>query len=93
LEVLCGKCVRECPTGNISISNENIIFGNKCTFCMRCVYICPEKAISNKYMNFFVIKEGYNIQRVIDDPKIKGNFITHRTKGYFKHFYKYISKN
>ncbi len=89
---LCGKCIRECPTGNISISNEKIIFGNKCTFCMRCVYICPEKAISNKYMNLFVIKEGFNIQNVIDDPEIKGNFITHKTKGYFKHFYKYISE-
>jgi len=89
---LCGKCIKECPTRNISISNEKIIFGNKCTFCMRCVYICPEKAISNKYMNLFVIKEGYNIQNVIDDPKIKGNYITHKTKGYFKHFYKYLSE-
>ena len=89
---LCGKCIRECPTGNISISNEKIIFGNKCTFCMRCVYICPERAISNKYMNFFVIKKGYNILNVINDPKIKGNYISHKTKGFFKHFYKYISE-
>jgi ferredoxin/uncharacterized protein (DUF302 family) len=89
---LCGKCIRECPTGNISISNEIIIFENKCTFCMRCVYICPEKAISNKYMNLFVIKEGFNIQNVIDNPEIKGNYITHKTKGYFKHFYKYMSE-
>jgi len=89
---LCGICIRECPTGNISINNEKIIFGNKCTFCMRCVYICPEKAISNKFMNFFVIKEDYNIQNVIDDPKIKGNYITHKTKGFFKHFFKYMSE-
>jgi len=89
---LCGKCIRECPTGNISISNKKLIFGNKCTLCMRCVYNCPEKAISNKYMNFFVIKEGYNIQNVIDDPMIKGNYITHKTKGFFKHFYKYMSE-
>ena len=89
---LCGKCIRECPTGNISITSETIIFGSKCTFCMRCIYICPEKAISNKFMNFFVIKEGYTIQNIIDDPEIKGNYITHKTKGYFKHFYKYMSE-
>ncbi len=87
---LCGKCIKECPTRNISKHNKNIIFGNKCTFCMRCVYNCPERAISNKYMNFFVIKKGYNILNVINDPKIKGNYITHKTKGFFKHFYKYI---
>lgn len=89
---LCEKCIRECPTRNISKKNEKIIFGNMCTFCMRCIYSCPERAISNKYMNFFVIKKGYNILNVIDDPKIKGNYITHKTKGFFKHFYKYMSE-
>ena len=89
---LCGKCIRECPTRNISISNKKIIFRNKCTFCLRCIYICPEKAILNKYMNFIVINEGYYIQNVIDDPNIKGNYITHKTKGFFKHFYKYMSE-
>jgi len=87
----CGKCIKECPTKNISKHNENVIFGNNCTFCMRCVYNCPERAISNKYMNFFVIKKGYNILNVINDPKIKGNYISHKTKGFFKHFYKYMS--
>lgn len=89
---LCSKCIKECPTRNISKYNEKVIFGNKCTFCMRCVYNCPERAISNKYMNFFVIKNGYNILNVINDPKIKGNYISHKTKGYFKHFYKYMSE-
>ncbi len=89
---LCGKCIKDCPTRNISKHNENVIFGNKCTFCMRCVYNCPEGAISNKYMNFLVIKKGYNILNVINDPKIKGNYISHKTKGYFKHFYKYMSE-
>ncbi len=89
---LCGKCIKECPTRNISEHNEEIIFGNKCTFCLRCVYNCPERAISNKYMNFLVIKKGYNILNVINDPKIKGNYISHKTKGFFKHFYKYISE-
>ena len=88
---LCGKCIKECPTRNISKQNESIIFGNKCTFCMRCVYNCPERAISNKYMNFFIIKKGYNILNIINDPKIKGNYISHKTKGFFKHFYKYMS--
>lgn len=87
---LCGLCIEECPTNNISKVKGKIFFGKNCAFCMRCVYRCPKNAISNRFLNFFIIKEGYNIQNIIDNPSIKGDFITNKTRGYFKHFYTYF---
>jgi ferredoxin len=89
----CNLCITKCPTGNIYEDNENrkIKFRKNCTFCLRCVYLCPNNSIKNKYMNFFIIKNGYNINRVIQNSRIKGNYVTEATKGFFKHFYKYFS--
>ncbi|MFX1568145.1 MAG: EFR1 family ferrodoxin [Promethearchaeota archaeon] len=86
----CNLCLKNCPTGNIYKVNDEIRFDKKCTFCMRCVYLCPKKAISNKYFNLFIIKEGYNIINILKKPNIKGNYISNKTKGYFKHFYRYF---
>jgi len=87
---LCEICLKNCPTDNIFKENDKIQFGKKCTFCMRCIYNCPKMAISIRYFNFFILKGGYNIQKIINNPSIKGNYITSRTKGYFKHYYPYI---
>jgi len=89
----CNLCIYKCPTGNIYKNNESgkIKFGEKCTFCLKCVYLCPSKSIKSKYMNFFILKNGYNIKTVIENPMLKGIYVTETTKGFFKHFYKYIS--
>jgi len=89
----CNLCIHKCPTGNIYRDKESgkIKFGEKCTFCLKCVYLCPNKSIKNKYMNFLLLKDGYNIKTVIKNPKLKGLYVTEATKGYFKHFYKYLS--
>ncbi len=44
--VLCGKCVKSCPTNNLSLENRKVVDRSECTFCMRCVNICPMKSIS-----------------------------------------------
>ncbi len=44
--VLCEKCVKCCPTSNLSQVSGKIVSDNKCTFCMRCINICPKKSIS-----------------------------------------------
>ena len=89
----CNLCISKCPTGNIYEDSESrkIKFKKKCTFCLRCVYFCPNNSIKNKYMNIFIIKNGYNIKNVIDNPGVRGIYVTDATKGYFKHFYKYFS--
>ena len=42
---LCGACVELCPTFNIKIKDDKVIFGNDCEFCLRCFHRCPERAI------------------------------------------------
>lgn len=41
--VRCGKCVKNCPTRNISLK-DNFIFRDRCTCCLRCLHSCPVNA-------------------------------------------------
>lgn len=43
--ISCGKCVRECPYGNISLKDGKPVWGKKCTHCMACINRCPKTAI------------------------------------------------
>lgn len=42
----CGKCVKNCPVGNLMLKEGSIVGKNKCVFCYRCVNLCPKKAIT-----------------------------------------------
>ncbi len=42
----CGKCVSVCPMKNLSLSNDKIMAGGRCTLCYRCVNQCGQKAIT-----------------------------------------------
>ena len=42
----CGKCVPECPLGNLRIEGDKCVPGKKCTMCYRCVNLCPRQAIT-----------------------------------------------
>ncbi|TXT67434.1 MAG: hypothetical protein BAJALOKI1v1_90006 [Promethearchaeota archaeon] len=87
---LCKQCIQLCPTNNITIKNDRIIFGDRCCFCMRCTYRCPEHAITNKYMNFMILRNQYQPVNKIITKEMKKEYITKKTRGYFKHFYKYL---
>ncbi len=59
----CGKCIRECPSGNIREGKDGKPrFGFKCLMCMRCIYGCPEKAIGPYISRFIPIKGGYRLE-------------------------------
>ncbi len=87
---LCGICVENCPNGNIRVYDGKISVSNNCLSCMRCVYNCPENALKSKGLNFFILKKGYNLDRIIADDLISDDFIDQNTSGYFRHFYKYL---
>ncbi len=53
----CGLCERECPVGNIKLVNETLIWKHQCESCMRCIQICPQKAIN--YANKTMKRERY----------------------------------
>ncbi len=65
--VRCGKCVDNCPTGNIYRRDDKIKFGWRCMWCMRCIYACPRQAIVPRMSKFCVLKSGYDIDRLIKD--------------------------
>lgn len=88
----CGLCISNCPTHNITKQKEHIRFHSKCTLCMRCIYTCPMNAISPRFLKFFVIQPWYDIHKIVNNPTIDHTCITHKTKGYFRHYYRYFSE-
>lgn len=87
---LCQICVKHCPTNNIFKEGQRITFGGKCVFCMRCIYKCPESAISPGFpFRVFALKGGYNIQPIINDPNIPGDYLSSKTPWMWKRFYNY----
>lgn len=90
---MCKKCVRDCPRNNISEVQGKICFGSNCLWCMRCIYSCPSNAIEAANLPSCVLKPytgGFNIHKILNDPTIEGNYVTKKSKGYYKHFIKYF---
>jgi len=87
---LCGICISNCPTNNITKQKGHIRFHSKCNLCMRCIYRCPVNAISPRFLKFFLISPWYEIQTIVDNPAIKDAYITSKTKGFFRHFNRYF---
>ena len=87
----CQICSKNCPQGNISYENGKISFAGNCIWCMRCAYNCPQKAIYSRGMNFCILKDGYNLDKILEDDQPENAFLTKDTKGFFKHLYRYIS--
>ncbi len=48
----CGRCIKNCPSGNIYEKNGRIRFGHSCSSCMRCIYSCPNQAIRFRILTF-----------------------------------------
>lgn len=86
----CGQCVELCPAGNIRWEKGRIRFGWDCMWCMRCIYACPQKAISPRLSKLLVLKQGYDIRAIVADPSIAGAFVTEDTRGYYRRFLRYV---
>ncbi len=89
--IACAVCADACPTGNITMENGKPCFSNKCATCMRCVYSCPENALSPRFMKWLVLKEGFNLKGLekglagleeTEDPSFKG--VWRALKPYFQ---------
>lgn len=60
----CGWCANHCPSGNITLKNNKPVFGNRCHFCLSCIYGCPNKALQPGFGKFIVIKEGFRLEEI-----------------------------
>lgn len=43
--ISCGKCAKECPMKNITMSDRRPQWGNNCAMCLRCYHTCPQHAV------------------------------------------------
>lgn len=62
----CGWCAKNCPSGNITMTKGKLDFGNKCHFCLKCIYGCPSKALQPGTCKFVVINEGYCLKDIAE---------------------------
>ncbi len=88
----CRKCQRECPAGNIRMQGGKITFGWKCTMCMRCVMYCPQEAMRAGWIDGLSVRGGYDFERIVNDPDIRGDYVQNCKKGFFRIFKKYIQR-
>lgn len=90
----CYLCVNNCPTNAMYLNKKNRIkiHSSKCALCMRCTYDCPQNAIRFGIMNAWVVNGPYNYKSLEKDSGINPNYINSETKGYFKKFNKYFTK-
>jgi ferredoxin/flavodoxin len=62
----CGLCSIECPSSNIIMENRKPRYGWHCTLCLRCVYLCPQKALRLRILRKFVLKGGFSLTYYIN---------------------------
>lgn len=66
----CGTCWRQCPQGNIRRGRDGRPrYGFDCLMCMRCIYNCPENAITPRISTFIPIKGGYSLSRYVGEER------------------------
>lgn len=61
----CGVCWSGCPTGNITREGDRPRFGKSCAMCLKCVYRCPQKAITSQLKYFITFKEGFSLSDIV----------------------------
>lgn len=61
--VRCQKCVKNCPTRNITFSDGKFHFGKHCIGCVRCSFNCPTGAIKIGLIDFMRVNGPYDFTR------------------------------
>ncbi len=59
----CQKCVKHCPTKNITFENGRFRFGKSCIGCVRCSFNCPTGAIKIGLLDFMRVNGPYDFTR------------------------------
>ncbi len=86
----CLKCVKNCPTGNISLRKSSFRFGFDCQMCMRCTYYCPGNAIHAGLLNPWKVNGPFDFESILLDGSIEPVFITENSRGFYRPFKQYF---
>lgn len=44
----CGICAKVCPADNITVTEDQVIFADRCEVCYACLHNCPQNALHMK---------------------------------------------
>ena len=55
----CMRCVKSCPTNNISFQDDKFIFAKNCVMCTRCSFNCPKDAFNIHWLNKWRVNKPY----------------------------------
>ena len=89
----CKMCINNCPAQAIYINKKGVYrVKSTCAMCMRCTLNCPTNAIKFGFMNSWKVNGNFNFEKLAKDDSIKPDFISKKTKGYFKTFRKYFKE-
>ena len=90
----CNKCVRDCPTHNITVKDGKFTFGNKCLMCTRCSFLCPADAIKIGWFEKWKVNGAYNFDNPDDTyQKSHQNYCRKSYAKYFARSEKKIEEN
>ncbi len=89
----CMKCIDNCPNNNIVMKNDKIKIGTDCLLCMKCVYSCPVNAIKSMGLSFVVLKDGYDLEKIVNDDSVEPLLIDDVKDGKLNAFYEYLSQS
>lgn len=92
--IKCNLCLNSCPTNAIYINKKGKykFKASKCAMCMRCTMNCPVDAITFGMMNPWKVNRPFKFEEIAKNKEIAPEYINENTKGYFKKFNKYFSK-
>lgn len=90
--VKCMRCVRECPTHNITYKNGKFRFSSNCQMCMRCSFFCPTDAINIGYLNGWKVNGEYQFTAIAKNEALHLPYITSASKGFYRCFIAYFAK-
>lgn len=81
----CGKCVKNCPTQNISVGDDGkFVFGTKCLMCAKCSFGCPTAAIHIGILDAWRVNGAYDFRAEESDQS--GKHAGYCRKAYAEYF-------
>lgn len=84
--VRCGKCVRLCPTNNITMTGGGIKFGGECLGCTACSFNCPEDAINIGPLNGWKVNGAYRFDENVGNECLESDICRYCRSSYVRYF-------